>query len=414
MNVEVVSAAAIPNFKTKSEEFFPIQWYRNMLEENPVFYHEETNSWNVFGYNHVKKVLSDHKLFSSGGNRTIVQVGANNKEGSVPKKLRFLDMDPPQHQKYRSLVSAAFTPRSLTSWEPRIQQVITELVNKIEDKATNHSMIDIVESYAGPLPSMVMADIMGVPVEDSHLFKNWVDILFQPFNKENEEEVQIQKQNAAKEYYQHIYPIVERKRLNPGDDIISDLISAEVENEKFTDDEVVRTTMQLLGAGIETTSHLISSAFYSMLYEDTSIYQQLKQDPELVDNMVEEMLRYRFHISKRHRNVKEDNDVLGVKMKKGDLVIAWMSAANVDGEVFENSYKLDITRKNNKKNLTFGIGPHFCLGAPLARMEAKIAFSTFIERFSEIRQEPSFTLEENLAPSAPGQSLIRLPLHVIR
>lgn len=135
--------------------------------------------------------------------------------------------------------------------------------------------------------------------------------------------------------------------------------------------------MLLLGAGIESTSHMISSMFYSLLYDDATLYKQLREDPGLVPNTVEEMLRYRFQISKRHRTVKQDNNLLGVQLKKGDLVIAWMSAANVDEHMFERPFELDIHRKNNKRNLTFGIGPHFCLGAPLARLELNIALTAY-------------------------------------
>ncbi|MDR6721589.1 cytochrome P450 [Paenibacillus amylolyticus] len=409
MSKEVVSVPAITQFNTRSEEFFPLEWYKKMLNDNPIYYHEETDCWNVFRYDDVKKVLSDHEFFSAEGNRTILEVGAKNKEGAIPEKVSISSMDPPRHHKYRSLMSAAFTPRSLKNWEPRIQQVIKNVVNNIESNTT----VDIVESYASPIPSMVMADLLGVPLEDSHLFKKWVDVLFQPSNNVDQEQLEKKKQTAAKEYFQHIYPIVVRKRANPGEDIISDLLAVEVDQEKFTDDEVVRTTMLLLGAGIETTSHMISSMFYSLLYDDATLYKQLREERNLVPNTVEEMLRYRFQISKRHRTVKQDNDVLGVQLKKGDLVIAWMSAANMDEHMFERPFELDIHRKNNKRNLTFGIGPHFCLGAPLARLELNIALTAFLERFAEIRPVESFNLEDNLATSAPGQSLMRLPLQVI-
>lgn len=409
MNKEVISIPDITQFESRAEEFFPLHWYRKMLNEHLVYYHQSTDTWNVFRYEDVKRVLSDHEFFSAEGTRTTLVVGANNKEGSIPEKASISSMDPPRHQKYRSLMSAAFTPRSLKNWEPRIQQIVSNLIDSMEV----NSVVDIVQSLASPVPAMVMADLLGVPLKDSHLFKNWVDILFQPISKEAEQEIQVKKQTAAREYFQYLYPIVVEKRSNPSDDIISDLLAVDVDDEKFTDDEVVRSTMLLLGAGIETTSHMLSSTFYSLLYDDSTLYSQLRNDPGLVANAVEEMLRYRFHISKRHRTVKQDNDILGVELKEGDVVIAWMSAANMDESVFEHPFKLDIHRKNNKKNLTFGIGPHFCLGAPLARLELNIALKTFLQRFSNIEPVDAFHLENNLATSAPGQSLTHLPLRVI-
>ncbi|MEC0244298.1 cytochrome P450 [Paenibacillus chitinolyticus] len=410
MYKEVVSIQDITGFKTRAEEFFPLHWYRRMLSDAPVYYHEGTDTWNVFRYDDVKQVISNSEYFSSEGTRTTIAVGADNKEGSIPAKVNISSVDPPQHQKNRSLLSAAFTPRSLKNWEPRIRHIVQLLLDNMEP----HSTVDIVQSLSGPLPSMVMSDLLGIPLQDSHRFKNWVDILFQPVNKENERESAERKRTAAKEYYQFLYPIVMKKRSDPGEDIITDLLNVESEGERFTEDEVVRTTMLLLGAGIETTSHSISSAFYSFLHDDKMLYEELRSDLDLVPKAVEEMLRYRFHISKRHRTVKQDNHLLGAELKKGDLVIAWMSAANLDERVFENPFELNIHRSNNKKHLTFGNGPHFCLGAPLARLELDIALRGFLERFPRIEPVDSFELERNLVTSAPGQSLTQLPLRIVR
>ncbi len=409
MSKEVIFVGEITQFQSRAEEFFPLPWYKKMLSEHPVYYHPETNTWNVFRYRDVKEVLSDHEYFSAEGSRTTIIVGANNKEGTIPEKLSLSSMDPPRHQKSRALLSAAFTPRSLKIWEPRIQQVVDRLINEIP----SNSATDIVQSLASPLPAMAMADLLGVPFDGIHLFKGWVDTLFQPYSKDEEQEIQLKKQTAAREYFEYLYPVVVHKRSNPADDIISDLLAVEIDGESFSDDEVVRTTMLLLGAGIETTSHMLSSTFYSLLYEVPSLYKQLRDDRGLVANAVEEMLRFRFHVSKRLRTVKKDNDVLGVPLKAGDAVIAWMSAANMDEQVFENPFVFDVHRPNSKKNLTFGIGPHFCLGAPLARLEINLALNAFLRRFSAIEPADGFDLERNLATSAPGQSLIHLPMKVV-
>lgn len=409
MYKEVIRVQDITGFQSRSEEFFPLDWFRQMLSEKPVYYHEDTDTWNVFRYDDVKQVLSNHEFFSAEGTRTTIAVGAKNKEGTPPDKLNISSIDPPRHQKSRSLLSAAFTPRSLKNWEPRIRNIAKQLVADIELDTT----IDIVQALAAPLPSMVMADLLGIPLGESHRFKNWVDILFQPTNQENAQDIEVKKQEAAQEYYEFLYPIVVRKRTYPGDDIITDLLNVDVDGEKFTEDEVVRTTMLLLGAGIETTSHMVSNTFYSFLYDDKSLYNQLRQSPELVPLAVEEMLRYRFHNAKRNRTVKQDNQLLGVDLKKGDVVICWMSAANMDEQMFENPFELNIHRPNNKKHLTFGNGSHFCLGAPLARMELIIALTAFLERVSSIESVESFDLESNLATSAPGQSLTYLPVKII-
>jgi cytochrome P450 family 106 len=408
MNKEVIPMKEITNFQSRADEFFPIDWYKEMLHKHPVYYHEKTDTWNVFKHQDVKQVLSNYEYFSSEGSRTTIFVGADNKQ-EKPSALTNLTMiDPPQHRKSRSLLAAAFTPRSLKNWEPRIQQIAKELVEDIPENST----INIVEALAAPLPSLVIADLFGVPIQDREQFKEWVDTLFQPYDKERLDDIAMQKQQAAKEYFQYLYPIVVQKRSDLSDDIISDLIQAEVDGEKFTDEEIVQMTMMLLGAGVETTSHAISNTFYSLLYDDESIYDQLRNNLDLVPNTVEEMLRYRFHMSRRDRTVKQDNDLLGTKLKKGDVVIAWMSACNMDEAVFENPFTIDIHRPNNKKHLTFGNGPHFCLGAPLARLEMKIALETFIQKFSRIEAVDGFELELNLTASATGQSLTNLPMRV--
>jgi cytochrome P450 len=406
--MEFISLEDFTNFKTPAEQFNPYRWYRQMLDNERAIYHRETNTWHAFRYADVKQVLSNHEYFSSERTRTILSVGADNSEGKLTDKMNILNVDPPNHRKSRSLLSAAFTPHSLQLWEPRIQEVINGLIH---DMAAQPK-IDIVNQFAIPLPIIVMAELLGVPSLDRLQFKKWVDILFLPLGKENNHEIIEQKRQAAMEYYTYLYPIVVAKRSNPDEDIISDLIKAEVDGETFTDDEIVRVTMFLLGAGVETTSHLLANSFYSLLYDDPKVYDQLRNNIDLVPNTVEEILRYRFNITKLDRTVKRDNDLLGVNLKKGDVVIVWMNTANLDERVFENPFAFDIHRPNNSKHLTFGFGPHFCLGAPLARLEAKLAIKLFVEKFSRIEAVDHFNLEENLQTSAMGQSLIHLPLKV--
>lgn len=407
MSKEIIPITEITNFQSRAQEFFPIEWYKEMLQEHPVFYHEKTDTWNVFKHDHVKQVLSNYEVFSSEGTRTAIFVGTD-QDTDKNSPMNITNVDPPQHRKNRSLLAAAFTPRSLKNWEPRIRQIAADLVGDIEEGST----VNIVEALAAPLPSLVIADLFGVPIQDRHQFKRWVDILFQPYDKDKLEDIEQQKQNAAQEYFQYLYPFVVQKRMNLADDIISDLIQAEVDGEKFTDEEIVMVSMVLLGAGVETTSHAIANTFYSLLYDDPSLYEELKNNIDLVPNAVEEMLRYRFQMSRRDRTVKQDNDLLGVDLKKGDVVIAWMSASNMDEEMFPDPFSLDIHRPSNKKHLTFGNGPHFCLGAPLARLEMKIALEAFLQKFSRIEPAEDFELEQNLTASATGQSLTRLPMKV--
>lgn len=406
MYKEIVKPTDISQFSSRSEQFFPLDWLKKMTTGERVYYHEETNTWNVFSYNDVKEVMGNYNYFSNKGDRTTTQVGAKSQEGTTPDKLKLTNTDPREHRKGRSLLAAAFTPRSLKNWEPRIQQIVDELVDDIPDQEP----FDLITKLSTPVPARVMADLLGLPAQDRMIFKQWVDVLFQPYTSEHQQEIEIAKQQAAKEYFDYLLPFVIQKRSNLAEDIISDLLTVDVDGEKFTDSEVVRTTMLILGAGIETTSHTLANSFYSLLHDDPNLYRELHNDPELVPLAVEEMLRYRFHMGVRHRTVKQDNDLLGLPLKKGDLVIAWMSAANMDAEMFEDPFTHNIHRPNNKKHLSFGSGPHFCLGAPLARMELAIAIKAFVRKFARIEAVQPFDLESNLTDSATGQSLKHLPM----
>lgn len=409
MQKEIIPLAEFTQFRSAVEEFSPFEWCKHHLEHEPISYNEATNTWNVFRYEDVKRVLGDYEHFSSVRTRTTISVGADNEEGQTPERIN-LSSDPPDHRKSRNLLSAAFTPRSLKLWEPRIQHIVSQLIKDMGDEP----VIDIVKSFSSALPTIVIADLMGVPSEDRFLFKEWVDHLFLPLPIDNVEDVKELKRQAAKNYYSYLYPHVVNKRGQLADDIISDLIQAEVDGERLTDDEIVRMTMFILGAGIETTSHLLANTFYSFLYDNNEVYAEVQSNRELLPNTVEEMLRYRFHTIRMDRTVKQDNDVLGVELKKGDVVVAWISAANLDKDVFEDPFTLNIHRPNNKRHLTFGNGPHFCLGAPLARLEANIGLGLFMDHFKCIEAVPDFKLEDNLTIFAAGQTLTSLPVRVTR
>ncbi|NUU79531.1 cytochrome P450 [Paenibacillus xylanilyticus] len=412
----IISLSEITKFESKEEEFSPYHWYRHMLKQEPVVYNEETDSWHVFKYDLVKTVLNDHEHFSSVRKRSIVNVGyssdneKDNQQHHIPDKLDIHNVDPPEHRKRRALLASAFTPRSLRLWEPRIQAVADELIEEFALK----SEVDIVKAYTSMFPIIIMSDLLGIPSEDRLLFKEWVDIMFMPTTEATFEQINEMKKTAGKQYFEYLYPFVVSKRTNLAEDIISDLIQVEVDGDHFTDEEIVRTTMFILGAGVETTSNLLANSFYALLYDKPELYAELRNNPELVTNAVEEMLRYRFHISKMDRMVKADNNLLGVELKKGDAIVAWMSAANMDEDMFEDPFTLNIHRPNNNKQLAFGYGTHFCLGAPLARLEAKIVLTTFLKTFSRIEPVERFILEENLTPSAAGQSLTSLPMKLYK
>ncbi len=393
----------ISKLSTKQEQWEPYDWFKRMRDHAPVYYDAEQDVWNVFAFEHVKRVLFDHELFSNRKTRSLIPTPRQ-----LDNRSNVNLVDPPEHRKRRALLAQAFTPRSLKDWEPRIQEIVDELIAEMEGAPT----VDIVRQLAVPLPVTVIADLLGVPSRDREQIKAWSDILFLPYNLEAYADIEQQKLKATKEFAEYLYPIVLEKRRHPADDIITDLTKAELEGERLTDEEVVMSAMGLLGAGNETTTTLLSNMFYSMLFDQPGIYQELRADPSLVSKLVEEVLRFRFAAT-IDRRVARDTNVFGPEMKAGQPIVAWIGSANRDESQFARADVFDIHRPGNQHHITFGAGPHFCLGAPLARLEANLALSSFVRRFADIRPPEKFDVVEHLTVSITGQSLKSLPVGLV-
>ncbi|MBF7149098.1 cytochrome P450 [Bacillus toyonensis] len=395
----VILVHEISKLKTKEELWNPYGWYQFMRDNHQVHYDEEQDVWNVFLYEDVNRVLSDYRLFSSRRER---------RQFAIPPletRININSTDPPEHRNVRSIVSKAFTPRSLEQWKPRIQAIADELVKNIK----KYDEINIVNQFAAPLPVTVISDLLGVPTTDRKQIKEWSDILFMPYSKEKFNDLDAEKGIALNEFKAYLLPIVQEKRYHLTDDIISDLIRAEYEGERLTDEEIVTFSLGLLAAGNETTTNLIINSFYCFLVDSPRIYQELREEPKLVAKAIEEVLRYRFPVTLARR-ITEDTNIFGPLMKKDQMIVAWVSAANLDENKFSHASKYNLHRIGNEKHLTFGKGPHFCLGAPLARLEAEIALSTFINAFEKIELSPSFNLERCILKNE--QTLKYLPIRL--
>lgn len=395
----VILVHEISKLKTKEELWNPYGWYQFMRDNHQVHYDEEQDVWNVFLYEDVNRVLSDYRLFSSRRER---------RQFAIPlleTRININSTDPPEHRNVRSIVSKAFTPRSLEQWKPRIQAIADELVKNIK----KYDEVNIVNQFAAPLPVTVISDLLGVPTTDRKQIKEWSDILFMPYSKERFNDLDAEKGIALNEFKAYLLPIVQEKRYHLTDDIISDLIRAEYEGERLTDEEIVTFSLGLLAAGNETTTNLIINSFYCFLVDSPGIYQELREEPKLVAKAIEEVLRYRFPVTLARR-ITEDTNIFGPLMKKDQMIVAWVSAANLDENKFSHASKYNLHRIGNEKHLTFGKGPHFCLGAPLARLEAEIALSTFINAFEKIELSPSFNLERCILKNE--QTLKYLPIRL--
>lgn len=353
------------------------EWTKAIRAEDSVVYNDENETWVVFDYQDVVRVQSDFAFFSS--QKTIKDRG----DDAQPSNL--IEMDPPQHRQMRALLSQAFSPRTIAAREPQIQQITNELF----DKALAQGHTDWMESVANPLPIIVIADMLGLPRENWKQFKTWTDAII---NKSPE--MESASQNATAYFAQTI----EAHYKQPQPDILSGLIAAEVEGQRLSFEDVVAFCFLLFIAGNITTSNMLGNSILSF-DEQPGAFQQLRTQPELVENAVEEILRYMPPFRSGPNDllvgrVATTDVTLGNKhIHKGDKVEVSRFSANFDTNTFTNPNQIDITRNPNRHQ-SFGHGIHFCIGAPLARLELKTAFKTLLARTQSIEIDHDHKIEQ--------------------
>jgi len=353
----------------------PYDLYERIRVKDPVHRMRLINAWAMTGYEDAQEVLSDHKRFSSG----------DNKLQYAPYRT-MLDLDPPDHTRLRSLVSKAFTPRSVLELGPRVQEIVDELLDSVAGK----ERFDLIRDFAFPLPVIVIAEMLGIPAEDRDRFDVWSNDLalaVEPLLSVEEVE---RVERASDEIVAYFEGIIERRRERPEDDLLSALLAAEEEGERLSHDELLGTLMLLLVAGNETTRSLIGNGMLALLKHPDQL-QRLREDPQLLETAIDEMLRYDSPVQLIVRVALEEMEFRGRRFDAGQRIMVLVGAANRDPTVFVNPGALDIGRKE-KSHISFGRGIHYCLGSPLALLEARVAFANLLERFSSIElvSEPAF------------------------
>ncbi len=346
----------------------PYSNYKKIRLKDPVHRMRLLDAWLLTRYEDVDTVLRDYKRFSNA-ERSLNDAG----------RVTLLDLDPPDHTRLRSLVSRAFTPRSVAALESRAHDIADELLDAVE--GTNR--FDLIQTLAFPLPVIVIAEMIGIPPEDREQIKAWSNYIALSVEPVLTDEQVDMVNRATDELYEYFDDIIALRRRDPRDDLISALIAAEDEGERLTHDEVLATLLLLLVAGNETTRNLIGNGTLALL-RNPEQFQLLRDNPDLVDTAINEFLRYDSPVQLDGRFVEEDVEIRGKRIRAGQRVISALGAANRDPAVFTNPDSLDITRKD-KSHISFGRGIHHCLGAPLALLEGRIAFSCMLNRFSSIR-----------------------------
>jgi len=355
----------------------PYPKYAQLRAKDPVHWSPLMDAWVVTRYTHVDAILRDHKRFSNDP-RHRQRARAPRTTVDNPGGQSMLFLDPPDHTRLRALVNKAFTPQAIAALTRRIQAIVQELLDQIP--APSH--FDLIDTLAYPLPVIVMAELLGIPPEDRARFKRWSERrarVLEPTITASE----IQEANrAAHELDEYFRGIITARRRAPRDDLISTLVAAEEAGDKLTLDEVLVMLRLLLIAGNETTTNLIGNGMLALLRHPDQL-QMLRENPDLMDAAVEELLRYDTPVQVDARTVLEDVDIGGRHIAKGQGIILLLGAANHDPEVFSAPEQLDLTRRGTT-NLSFGRGLHHCLGALLARAEARLAFAGLLERFNDM------------------------------
>ncbi len=288
--------------------------------------------------------------------------------------------DPPEHTRHRKLISKALSPRSVRALEPQIRQITTDLIDAFIDRGS----VDLIPEFAVPLPVTVIADILGVDRADIWTFKHWGDLMISGNIDLLSHERRREVAHAVVELHEYFVPRIEERRRQPTDDLLSIMVNTEVDGEPpLTTEELLPIIDQILLAGHETTTNLIGNAMLVLL-EDDALMTRLRENPRDIPAMVEEALRWDPPIQCTFRRAKQNDSIGDISVSAGDMVIPMWAGANWDPEVFPNPERFDIDRPNTKPHMGFGFGPHFCAGAELARIEARVAFEELLSRLGDI------------------------------
>ena len=366
-----------PNPLERSFLLDPFPWYARMRREAPVAVEPGSGSYIAFLYEDAQRVLTDYETFSS-------------KVPFPPEMKDFTQspnfIDPPRHKPIRALVQQSFTLKRVNEMEPRITALVHELLDSVEGRGE----MDLVAEFAIPLPVIVIAEILGIPAEDREDFKRWSD------------GAAFGDQVLIRELATYFRRLIEERQGEVREDLISDLVAAhEADGTVLSEQELVDFCIVLLVAGNETTTTLITN-IVRILGEHPEALERLRAEHALIPSTIEETLRYLSPIQRIARFSIVETELSGVQIPPGQHVVeAHLGSANRDETRFESPEAFRIDRKPNR-HIAFGQGAHFCLGAPLSRLEAKVALEAFLERLPNLRVDPNARLEPLPSPSVHG------------
>jgi cytochrome P450 len=377
----------------------PYPAYQALREHSPVHYisipanpssgiDRPIWAWGLLKYHDVYTALRDHETFSS----------ESPVAGQFGPPLVLIQDDPPRHTRFRRIVNKAFTLKRVEALEPWITKIADELLDHIGNQET-----DMVEAFTVPLPMRVIARLLGIPEEDYATFKRWSDAFLSTVGADRNDRMQNVQDMVA-----YFGQMAVARRTQGADDLITALVEAEIEGESLQDWEILGFCILLLIAGNETTTNLLGNLL-NLLVDRPDLWQQLRNDRSLVETVIEETLRYESPVQRLFRTATRDLEFSGVNIAKGDRITIFYGAANRDAAEFPNpdEFRLDRSLRNH---VAFGMGIHYCLGAPLARAEARIALNTFLDRFPHLTRGVAPAIRQTATPIVFGFSQLPLVL----
>ncbi len=370
-----------PAFKSN-----PYPFYAQLRAQSPVFRMEGPNGrpiWLITDYELAAMVLKDPRFAKDRARSLTEEQRANRRPMSETFALfnpNMLSIDPPDHTRLRALVQKAFTPRLVESMRVRIQAIADELIDRVQA----HGEMELIADFAFPLPITVIGEILGIPDEDRTRFREWSGMIIEGANAFEDTANRPNRAPVLEVFVAYLRDLFALRRTAPGDDLISGLLQTEIDGQSLDEAELYSMVFLLLIAGHETTVNLITNGTLALLTHPDQ-FKALQTNPDLLKSAVEEFLRYESPVEwATFRWTSEPVELNGQTIPQGEMVLISLSSANRDPNVFADPDALDLTREKNP-HLAFGLGVHYCLGAPLARLEGQIAFGTLIRRLPNLR-----------------------------
>jgi cytochrome P450 len=308
-----------------------------------------------------------------------------------------LDSEPPKHTRLRSLVAKAFNRNKIEGMRPAVERITQQLLDAIDEKVKSGESFDLIADYAEPLPVKIIADLLGFPESEEHLLRPWSQSIVKMYEVNPSEQYQIEAKKAAGEFAEYVRNLAEHRKINPGKDLITDLAMVEENGEKLNSHELVATCVLLLNAGHEASVNAFGNGMVAALERPDQAELLRKNSRAITETALEEFMRFDAPLHLFERTATIDTELGGVKIEKGQKIAALIGSANRDSSVFEKADEMDLTRDPNP-HIGFGAGIHFCLGAPLARLEMSVSLPALWEKYPNMQlastpvRRPTFVL----------------------